>query len=253
MDAYFNYDKLEFRYVPFPIGVARQLVEEQLYERMIANWPDKTLFEYMPELGNKYALSQKFHHKQYHHFIRSNPLWRDFHAWIKSKDFIYGVMDVLLKHHIDLGHSERASRIQQLVKTIKSIVRGQAPHRRSRLAARFEFQMMPSQGGHILPHTDTPAKIVTLVVSMVRPGEWDPEFGGGTDINQPKDMRFVYNQLNRQAPFEEMEVVDTFEFEPNQAVIFVKTFNSWHSVRPMKGNDPNEMRKTLIINIEVPK
>lgn len=253
MDAYFNYDDLEFRYDPFPIGVARGLIEAQRYKELNANWPNTGLFKYMPELGHKYALSQKFHGKQYHQFIRSNPVWREMHSWIKSNDFVYGVMDTLLEHHIDLGHSERASSLRQWVKYVKSVLRGQAAHRRNRLSARFEFQMMPVTGGHILPHTDTPAKIVTLVVSMVQPGEWDPKTGGGTDMNRPKDMRFVYNQLNRQARFEEMDVIGTFDFEPNQAVIFIKTFNSWHSVRPMTGDDPNKMRKTLIINIEVPK
>ncbi len=47
-----------------------------------------------------------------------------------------------------------------------------------------------------------------------------------------------------------MNVLDTFEFTPNQAVVFVKTFNSWHSVRPMQGNGSTAMRKTLTINIE---
>lgn len=47
-----------------------------------------------------------------------------------------------------------------------------------------------------------------------------------------------------------MEILDTFAFESNQAVIFVKTFNSWHSVRPMVGNSANAMRRTLTINIE---
>jgi hypothetical protein len=47
-----------------------------------------------------------------------------------------------------------------------------------------------------------------------------------------------------------MEVIETFDFTPNQAVIFVKTFNSWHSVRPMSGNGSAAMRKTLTINIE---
>jgi hypothetical protein len=47
-----------------------------------------------------------------------------------------------------------------------------------------------------------------------------------------------------------MEVLDTYEFTANQAVIFVKTFNSWHSVRPMTGRDSNALRKTLTINIE---
>jgi hypothetical protein len=47
-----------------------------------------------------------------------------------------------------------------------------------------------------------------------------------------------------------MEVLDTFPFTPNQAVVFIKTFNSWHSVRPMVGADSTAMRKTLTINIE---
>jgi hypothetical protein len=110
--------------------------------------------------------------------------------------------------------------------------------------------MLPAAGGSVIPHTDSPGKIVTLVVSMVGDDEWDPAFGGGTDVNRPKDVRLAYNELNRQAGFEDMEVLDTFEFTPNQGVIFVKTFNSWHSVRPMTGNGSGAMRKTLTINIE---
>ena len=47
-------------------------------------------------------------------------------------------------------------------------------------------------------------------------------------------------------------VLDTFAFEPNQAVIFVKTFNSLHSVRPMTAPDRERMRRSLTINIEIP-
>jgi len=47
-----------------------------------------------------------------------------------------------------------------------------------------------------------------------------------------------------------MEVLDTFEFLPNSGVIFIKTFNSWHSVRPMQSTDPELMRRNLIINIK---
>jgi hypothetical protein len=33
-------------------------------------------------------------------------------------------------------------------------------------------------------------------------------------------------------------------------VMFIKTFNSWHSVRPMTGKGSEAMRRTLTINIE---
>jgi hypothetical protein len=85
---------------------------------------------------------------------------------------------------------------------------------------------------------------------MVDEGEWDQAFGGGTDLNQAKDVRNNFNQTNTQGRFEDMDLIDTFEFTPNQAVIFIRTFNSWHSVRPMTGKGSKAMRKTLTINIE---
>jgi hypothetical protein len=94
------------------------------------------------------------------------------------------------------------------------------------------------------------AKIVTFVVSILKEAEWKPAFGGGTDVNRPTNPRLWYNDMNRLADFEEMEVLHTYEFTSNQAVIFVKTANSWHSVRPMTDKGSNVLRRTLTINIE---
>lgn len=246
MTNYFDFDRLEFRYDPFPIGVAKNVMPQRIYEEMIHYWPPQDLFKPIPELGNKLALSEKFNSGNYHRFISEHAIWKDFHRWIKSRDFIHSVMDALQAHHIDLGHNKRVSVMQRIPKLLKSLLYG-------RLSARFEFQIMPAAGGHLLPHTDTPAKIVTLVLSMVGTDEWNPAWGGGTDVNRPKDLRYSFNWLNRQGRFEDMDIIDTFEFEPNQAVMFIKTFNSWHSVRPMVSDDPKAMRKTLIINITKPK
>jgi hypothetical protein len=35
-----------------------------------------------------------------------------------------------------------------------------------------------------LLHTDTPKKIITLVLSMIKEGEWDSALGGGLDVNR---------------------------------------------------------------------
>ena len=67
---------------------------------------------------------------------------------------------------------------------------------------------------------------------------------------RPIDPRQIFNRLNARGRFEDMEILDTYPFQPNQAVMFVKTFNSWHSVRPMTGMGSKAMRKTLTINIE---
>lgn len=245
---YFSYDNLEFRYAPFPIGLAKPLIAPDQYREFLANYPPVERFKYMAKLGHKYSLSEHFDPKAFNAFLKSNPVWHDFNRWIKSRDFIRGVLQALKDRSLDLGYDADMSVGRQLRKRITHA--GNLNWNAARLKARFEFSMLPANGGHILPHTDSPSKVITLVVSMIDEGEWDPAFGGGTDLNQAKDITHNFNQTNEQGRFEDMDVIDTFEFTPNQAVIFVRTFNSWHSVRPMTGTDPDAMRKTLTINIE---
>ena len=245
---YFNYDHLEFRYEPFPIGLAKPLIEPSLYKEMLAGYPDREWFMYLEKLGHKYSLSEHFNPKTFRKFLDANPLWNDFNRWIKSRDFTRGVINALAERSLDVGYNPDMTVLNQWRKRLTH--RGRLNCSASRLISRFEFSMLPADGGNIKPHTDSPSKIITLVVSMVDEGEWDPAFGGGTDVNQAKDVRRNFNQTNDQGRFEDMDVIDTFEFTPNQAVIFIRTFNSWHSVRPMTGKGSDAMRKTLTVNIE---
>ena len=249
---FFRYDHVEFRYDPFPIALAKPIMEPGLYHQFVGNFPPLDIFENFEELGKrgrKYTLSERENKKAYLDFVKSVPLWRDFHAWIKSDDFAYGVMEMLQQRDIDLGY-RYAPRAKRLSRTVHNLVRGRAAPRYVPLKARFEFSALPADGGHVVPHTDAPTKVVTMVVSILGEGEWDPLFGGGTDVNQPKEERRRFNYVNRLANFEDMEVLHTYEFTPNQAVIFVKTFNSWHSVRPMTGTGSDPLRRTLTITIE---
>lgn len=245
-----SFDHLVFRYEPFPIGVARPVLPEAVYGELLRRYPPRDLFAYMPKFGHKYSLSEKFNAAAYHRFMRNEPLWRDFHDWVKSEAFIVEVMDSLRAHCIDLGYGATPPARQRVLKSLKHLLRPSQKPRSRRLSARFEFSMLPADGGSVLPHTDLPSKIVTIIVSMVGDGEWDPAIGGGTDVNWPKDVRTSFNRLNARGEFEDMRVLDTFEFQPNQAVMFVKTFNSWHSVRPMTGYGSDAVRRTLTINIE---
>lgn len=245
----FSYDHLQFRYEPFPIGIAKPAIAEDLYRELVTGYPPQELFAYLPKVGHKYSLSEKYNGGGYAQFVRSHAPWRELHAWIKSDRFIPTVMETLKAHHIDLGH-KHLSDAKRALKAVRHLARARSRPLPPRLSTRFEFSMLPADGGYIMPHTDSPTKIVTLIVSMAGDGEWNPAFGGGTDVNRPKDVRLAFNQINAQAGFDEMEVLDTFEFTPNQIVLFVKTFNSWHSVRPMTGTGSPLMRKTLTINIE---
>ena len=248
--AYLNYDHLTLRYEPFPIGLAKPVMEPALYDRMVAAYPPIELFQYIPKIGKKYSLSERNNPDRYRQFLHDHEIWRNFHRWIKSEDFIAGVVRALKEHHVDLGVERRRKGFSRVTKLINNLAKGKLDAGEPGLSARFEFSMLPADGGSVIPHTDAPGKVITIVVSMVKEGEWDPAFGGGTEVNRPKDPRLSYNELNRQADFDEVERLDCFEFTPNQAVIFVKTFNSWHCVRPMTGTGSPAMRKTLTINIE---
>jgi hypothetical protein len=248
---YFSYDHLRFRYEPFPIGLARPLMDQGLYEALLDNYPPVELFNSHMEYGKddiKYALTEKLNPERYYKFVKSNPIWRDFHAWVTRGNFLREALETLKQHNIDIDH-EYQSRAQRIRGRLKDLRKGRLCAHQAPLMARFEFSALPANGGMVVPHTDARRKLVTFVVSMVREGEWDPRFGGGLDMNRPRDPRLNYNQINYHAGFDQMEVVDTFEFMPNQAVIFIKTFNSWHSVRPMTGGHSAAFRKTLTINI----
>ncbi len=248
--SYLNYDKLTLRYEPFPIGMAKPAMDPALYDQLVAAYPPQELFQYIPKIGKKYSLSERYHPDKYRSFIDGSPLWRDFHRWIKSDAFIAGVVGALKERHVDLGVDRRRKGMARLQKLITNLGKGKLDAGEPGLSARFEFSMLPADGGSVIPHTDAPGKLITLVVSMVKEGEWNPAFGGGTEVNRPKETRLAYNELNRQAEFDEVEALDCYEFTPNQVVVFVKTFNSWHCVRPMTGHGSPAMRKTLTINIE---
>ena len=100
-----------------------------------------------------------------------------------------------------------------------------------------------------IPHTDAVNKLITLVVYMPRPGEWDARYGGGTSILRACDPRRNFNQLNVQLPFDEVECLHTYPYLANTCVLFIKTFNSYHAVYPMCG-PAHLMRRSLTINIE---
>lgn len=254
IETLFNFDAAAFRYEPFPIGVARPVFSPEVYEELVENWPDRELFAYMPTLGRKYSLSESNNGATYRQFVEQTPIWKKLYQEIKSQEFVGAVIQLLNGQHINLGIAEDVS-VNPAPSRRRWFQRTDLAHdllnkNIRALKTRFEFSMMPADGGHIKPHTDNPDKIITLVASMVRPGEWDPAWGGGTTVLRAKDRRHSFNHMNRQLDFADADELDVFEYEPNQCVLFIKTFNSLHAVSPLTG-PAGALRKTLTINIEV--
>lgn len=245
----FTLDHLQFRYTPYPVGLAAPLFADSDYAELLAEYPPLALFQ-RRKLGFKYALSEGVNRNAYFRFLKSSAVWREFNQWIRSDAFIAHLLDRLREHSLELPYIQRPT-VQRYLRQVAYSLAGKIDHRGS-LRSRFEFSMLPADGGQVIPHTDSPGKAVTLVVSMAAEGEWDPALGGGTDVNRPKHDRLMFNLMNHKAEFDDMEVVDSFPYRPNQAVVFLRTYNSWHSVRPMVAAGSGLMRRTVTINVMEP-
>jgi len=255
----FNLKNSVFRYTPFPIAMTKQVFTDDIYNEMLENWPDTDRFRYMPNLGHKYSLSEVNNTTQFFDVIKSTPIWQKLFDEIKSERFVTGILDFLIEKNIDLGLRKKCLVTNKpslnLWTRLKETYRGAAllGSQTKPLRSRFEFSMLPGDGGSIRPHTDAPTKYITLVVAMVKAGEWKPGYGGGTSILWPKDNARSFNHENSYLEFDEMEKLETYDFDTNQCIIFVKTFNSWHAVEPISAPSPDMLRKSLTINIESPR
>ena len=215
---------LRWRTDPYPLGVAPQVLEPSLYQALVAKFPPHTLFKPFAPGGQnvKWSLSQVNHRDQYVAFLERVPLWKAFAKHIKDPSFVQSMRTLLRQQGIDVLD------------------------RVAKLSTRFEFSLLPADGGMLRPHTDLSSKLVTVVVSMRGVSDvWD--WGGGTDILVPKPGTVALEDYR--AEYDQFDVVDTVGYEVNQALLFVKTANSWHGVRT-QGGPADQWRRTLTINIE---
>lgn len=241
---------IDMTYAPYPFGVIAPVFDEGLYAELLATFPPIGLFKFHERFGAKYSLSEKSNRRDYEAFIAANPAWRDVHAYVKSENFVFSVLEALRERDVDLGLDRaQQSRGRRLKAALKSALRGRIPSVERPLYSRFEFSALPADGGVVIPHTDSPGKYVTIVFSMTKPDDWSEPWGGGTDILAPKRVEKSFNLVNAQVPYEETETVATVPYRANQAMIFVKTHNSLHGVRRMTGPQ-GAFRRTLTVVIE---
>jgi hypothetical protein len=245
-----NFSATSIRYEPYPLVILRPAVDPGFYRELCDAYPDISLFDTHPKYDYKLTLSEKFMKGNYERFIRESGPWSRFHGWLKSEEFIRRTVDFLKSCGIDLGLDksfEPAPR--RLARALGAVATAKLPSLPPRLRSRFEFSVLKADGGEVEPHTDTPKKIITLVLSMIKDGEWNPALGG-LDINRATDAAHSFNWENRKVPWESVEVLETIPFVPNQCMVFVKTFNSLHSVRRMQEKGSSALRKSVTIVIE---
>lgn len=226
------FDQITAHWTPYPYAIAREIFEPATYAALVAAWPDVSTFRYTGTGYHKWSLSETNHGPAYRAVLAASPAWRAVFTEIKSPAFIARVLAALA--HVGL------------------------PMPADPYTARFEFSALPAAGGRIDPHTDTAHKRVTLVVPIYAADEWDPAWGGGTDLLTLLGDPGAYPEngwgtRDYMIPLKEFRVDATAPYLPNQALLFVRSDVSWHSVGPFTGPESGPWRKTLTINIERPR
>ena len=256
-----TFDNVIFRYEPYPIAFARSVLPSEVYSALTDSYPALSAMKRRESLGNKYILTE-FDGDTYFAILNRHPAWRQFYDHVKSQEFIVGMLDFLARSNIDLGlrgieivdsnHFRVPSRRlwKGIVRKAKQVTGG-SPTSHMHLTSRFEFGAFPGGGGSQYPHTDAPRKVISLVLSMVKEGEWDPAWGGGTAVVKPKDPTKNFNYVNKYLGFDGVDVLEAFPFVPNGCVVFVKTYNSWHAVMPINAPNDDVIRKTVVVNVDL--
>ena len=250
-----RFDHLHIDYRPYPIGLIKPAFADDVYRELSETFPGPDIvpaFHWNADgEPSKYSLSEKSEPAVLRKFLATHRIWATLFEYLKSQEFIYATLAALRDSRIDLMlPSQRATSILgKAKKCADDLLRGHWPIPHRRLRTNIEFSLMPANNGYIRPHSDAPAKLITLVISMANGSEWKHEFGGGTEVVEPLDPSQDYNLENRSLDFDQVNTIRVYEYQANQCVLFVKTFNSWHAVRPMNAGGDAPMRKTLTVNI----
>lgn len=98
------------------------------------------------------------------------------------------------------------------------------------------FLQRHEPGYYIGPHTDIPTRVFTCIFSLAREEGWE-EFG--TELLAPKD-RLDRCWGNDHYDYERFEVRKMAPYKPNNFLLFHKTRHSFHSVKAITNEVPDE-------------
>lgn len=253
-----NLKDFKFEYDPYPYGIARNIFDNQTYKDLVKNFPhvsklkmSKDKYRYKVENKfNKFSLSSKNDSELFFDLIKKNEIYVRLVNYLLSYDFKINLLNILLNNNINFGITPKKNSWRKL---LRNFLLNFIPYNFLKPAQdidiAIEFSAIPINGGYLKPHTDGPHKLASIVIPIVDE-YWQDFFNGGTNLLKPKDNRKIYNLLNNTYEFEECDIIKMIQFNSNQLLIFLKTYNSFHSVGPLKGKELGIYRKSITLTIE---
>lgn len=215
-----------FEYKPYPYGYFNNILDVDFYKSLCNEFPEKNDLkvvedkkEYNINKFNKLSLTSD--DKEFNSIIRNKPSFLGLYNYLDSENFILAISDILLKNNIDL-------RLNYYFRKFFL--------RKRKYNTLFEFSSIPCDGGFILPHTDAPKKIMTFIIPIIKDEDREIEKFEkiGTTILEMSDSKNSFNYYNKTIRYEDTVEKKYVSFSQNNMLMFIKTYNSLHSVGPIK-------------------
>lgn len=242
-----NFDKSQFFYDPFPHCILNDFLDKGVYDNICKEYPSLNYFEELQGKDDnnkfkKYRFSNNHRQlKSFNNFINSTNFIKKLYKYLSSEKFIFSLDNFLKKNHVDLRLAEKKS---NFITNIKNFI-----FKKKKID--FEFSLIPTDNGFILPHTDGSEKLISFVIPVIDNKEILKVKNLGTKIFKAVDDEYKFNFFNKTVPLNKAEEVKELPFRDNQMTLHLKTFNSLHGVGPIKNFSQKEIfRKSITVFIE---
>jgi hypothetical protein len=240
-------------YDPFPFGYIQDFFDFEKFMELSASFPSHDCLMQRSDLGNKMVLNEHRNTSDMRNFLLRSDFWRGLYLEIKSPGFAKKLLGMFSEAGIRLGVDhlpiESPNLLEQNYIPSPDVARDKG---RARLEVRVEFFRQSMPGGHHLPHTDRPGKLLTLLIG-VNDNAWPTPEIGCLSICRPRQLVQYYNYSNKYLDFDDVDEIQTLAHQPNCANFLVKTHNSLHAVFPRNFSRDLKLedRKTFVIQLYV--
>ncbi len=216
-----------------------------LYRSLYTNYPRDVGYSY--DKYGKMGFRSSEEPDAVRRFCASNPAWQALIEFFSSDEFLD---DVRQSFAPDLVEARGlAGRRRWINCNTRDAPRSWLKYQlQEPIRTTFQFSLLPKDAA-IVPHTDAPRKMVSLLLYFRDP-DWKDSFGGNTEYYVPRDPRRARHwKQTARIPFEEFKPIGETAYVGNRLTGFVRSRVSWHGVRPI--SCPEGMaRKALLINIK---
>ena len=235
----------EVRTQPFCYFQIDDYLPDLLYRSLRDSFPDGSTYE--SDGSGKLGFRSSDEPDDFERFCERHPNWQRLLDFFRSDAFVLDVRRAL-------SPSLVAARNWKGRRRWRNCSEAETPTSRLRylleepVRTTFQISQLPN-GAEVVPHTDAPRKLVSLMLYF-RDDEWEDAFGGGTVFFEPRDAERArdWNPTDR-IPFSELEEIGSCGFARNRLAGFVRSQNSYHGVRRIEG-PPGASRRALLINIK---